>query len=861
MGKKNRVTIYTVAQEAGVSPSTVSRTVNNSGYIKIATRQKVITAMNFLGYERKHIQSEADKKHEQGRTETEVQNILFKSNSLISIQYSDKRLLTAHQHSDIELLYVLAGTVDFLLGDENFRLESDDFIVINHNELHSFKTFADTLYVSMYINYYGLCRSIDLTQLEISCNTTKNYRSEYESLQDILKKIFNCRFTSEGTGALYLESLYYQLLNLLVSRFAVEKNKYTRDSQFREKEKLNEIEQYIRTNYQEPITLNDLATALYFSPAYMSKYFKKHFNMSFSAYLCKIRLENAVENLKQTDKSITRIAMDNGFPNTSSFNKAFFADYGRTPSNFIKSQHREYSPADAKIDDSEKLFHRIQEYLDKHRWKNCNRKDVETDANLYRPYTKYWNKMINIGKSDLLFDAEMQIQLIMMKKELGFEYIRFWDLYEPATFSSHREKEIKFYFSKLDRLFDFLIENDLLPFIELGFKPEVLLKLTKEGHRFVVSKQSDMLFNTAKEYEQFIYQFARHYSDRFGMENFEKWYFEQWIDPRQINGNDFSGYFDFFEAAYRGLKRVSKDIKIGGGGISVFNSDYKSLLKAWHDRSACPDFFSIYYYPYTDVISGSVYQSPLEQAGDLRRATCLAGFKDPEIYVTEWNFTVSDRNSFNDRCFKAAFIVQTILKCINQLDIMGYWYISDLQSEYTDSELILNGGNGLISRDGLKKPAYYSFYLFNLLENYLLYNDDEAIVTTDGHNGYSIMCHNFKKLDLRYFLKTEDVHNVSKYSDFYENNEDKQFSFHIKNATKGTYIVKIHSVSEENGNIYMEWSHMGSPKQLSNSELEYLKNISVPRIQIIQCEVENNTLSINTVLTPQEVQYIHISLL
>ncbi len=123
------------------------------------------------------------------------------------------------------------------------------------------------------------------------------------------------------------------------------------------------------------------------------------------------------------------------------------------------------------------------------------------------------------------------------------------------------------------------------------------------------------------------------------------------------------------------------------------------------------------------------------------------------------------------------------------------------------------------------------------------------------------MCHNFKRLDLRYFLKSEDIHDIAKLSDYYENNEDRQFSFHLKNTAKGNYIVKTHSVSEADGNIYKEWSRMGLPRQLSNSELEYLKNISVPGIQIIQCEVENNTLSINTVLTPQEIQYIHISLL
>ena len=46
----NVVTIFDVAERAGVSYSTVSRVVNNYAYVKPATRTKVQTAMDELGY-------------------------------------------------------------------------------------------------------------------------------------------------------------------------------------------------------------------------------------------------------------------------------------------------------------------------------------------------------------------------------------------------------------------------------------------------------------------------------------------------------------------------------------------------------------------------------------------------------------------------------------------------------------------------------------------------------------------------------------------------------------------------------------------------------------------------------------------
>ena len=47
----DEITIIDVANEAGVSYSTVSRVVNNKTYVNAETRQKVLQAMTRLGYQ------------------------------------------------------------------------------------------------------------------------------------------------------------------------------------------------------------------------------------------------------------------------------------------------------------------------------------------------------------------------------------------------------------------------------------------------------------------------------------------------------------------------------------------------------------------------------------------------------------------------------------------------------------------------------------------------------------------------------------------------------------------------------------------------------------------------------------------
>ena len=47
---KKRIRIEDVAREAGVSITTVSRTLNGSGYVKESTRRKVLAALEVLDY-------------------------------------------------------------------------------------------------------------------------------------------------------------------------------------------------------------------------------------------------------------------------------------------------------------------------------------------------------------------------------------------------------------------------------------------------------------------------------------------------------------------------------------------------------------------------------------------------------------------------------------------------------------------------------------------------------------------------------------------------------------------------------------------------------------------------------------------
>lgn len=96
---------------------------------------------------------------------------------------------------------------------------------------------------------------------------------------------------------------------------------------------------YIKTHFQESIQLTDVADAVYLSPTYFSKLFRKYTEKTFSEYLTQFRVERAREYLKNPRYSIEQVAQMCGYHDPKYFAKVFKAETGMTPNEW---RHFEY---------------------------------------------------------------------------------------------------------------------------------------------------------------------------------------------------------------------------------------------------------------------------------------------------------------------------------------------------------------------------------------------------------------------------------------------------------------------------------------------------------------------------------------
>jgi len=92
---------------------------------------------------------------------------------------------------------------------------------------------------------------------------------------------------------------------------------------------------YINDNYMNEITLEDLAKSLSVSEAHLSRLFVKNMGKSFSKYLMLVRVNKAIEYLRNTDMKIYEIAEKVGYSYAESLTRAFRDITGQSPSKFI----------------------------------------------------------------------------------------------------------------------------------------------------------------------------------------------------------------------------------------------------------------------------------------------------------------------------------------------------------------------------------------------------------------------------------------------------------------------------------------------------------------------------------------------
>lgn len=260
-----------------------------------------------------------------------------------------------HSHDFIEIAYIISGSGRHIIGNNEYIVKRGDVSVINCGEAHAF--FADEdnseeflVYDLMFTPDFvdsTLLGGDDFSHLADSFlfySVFTEGMPEKERLnlvQDcaielggVFESIYH-EFSAGRSGFVNLIRIYIAeiIIKLFRKLESSEQNRLTSE----QRKVVSQAVDYIRDNYSIRLSTEDIASKMFFNRNYLSKLFKAQTGLSVREFIKKIRLEQAIKLLRETDLTISQISQECGFSDIKNFYNAFESYAGCTPKNYRNS--------------------------------------------------------------------------------------------------------------------------------------------------------------------------------------------------------------------------------------------------------------------------------------------------------------------------------------------------------------------------------------------------------------------------------------------------------------------------------------------------------------------------------------------
>lgn len=249
-----------------------------------------------------------------------------------------------HWHDEVELIVVIEGQMKLICELEKIVLCQGQGIFINSGRLHSCINYDDIdctiksfVFHSKFI--YGDLSSVlfenyfhkFLSETSVANHILSSEMCELvlHAYDVFLKKQFGFEFYVR-------EKLAQVLLNVIKN---TNNDTQTDYKTLKQLNRCKMMMSFIHQNYQNEITLLQIANSAEIKENEALRCFKNTFQISPIKYLKKYRLEKSAFLLKTTTEPVISIGLACGFSEMSYFSKSFKEDYGMTPTEYRKLKY------------------------------------------------------------------------------------------------------------------------------------------------------------------------------------------------------------------------------------------------------------------------------------------------------------------------------------------------------------------------------------------------------------------------------------------------------------------------------------------------------------------------------------------
>lgn len=262
---------------------------------------------------------------------------------MIHKEVRSKSMTSAHYHPYYELFYVTRGNCRMFVGHSLFTVTPGEMVILPPSTLH--RTQYDERDPVERTTVSFTPRFIDGTESTVGDDIMEESlpmgKMEFEGeSRRRIEEILNRLLIEDKSSDRFSEAAKKALLAELFVALARNAGKRAeREEPMDETEaNIQEAAKYIFEHYSEDITLGQASSIARMSETYFSRKFKEVTGFGFKEYTTNIRMQHAVEMLKNGDLSVTKIAISCGFPDANYFGDTFKKRTGMSPREFRKKE-------------------------------------------------------------------------------------------------------------------------------------------------------------------------------------------------------------------------------------------------------------------------------------------------------------------------------------------------------------------------------------------------------------------------------------------------------------------------------------------------------------------------------------------
>ena len=258
-----------------------------------------------------------------------------------------------HWHEELQYTLLTSGSMTMQVNGEEYPMVRGEALFINRNCVHVSRNMSDdSCYVSVafparvlgfftgsrmemeYVLPYVNDMAVPAVPITHKERWMREILCRLWDLIDLFRH-------PEKPFREYRISLGINTIWMIMIENCLHSAKPSEAKQVQQIERVKKMIAFVSANYRDKITVADLADAAGISEAECNRCFRKITGSSPKQYLQDFRLIRAMELLKNTGDSVTQVAMETGFTDSSYFVKCFRKRNGVTPKEYQSAGKQE----------------------------------------------------------------------------------------------------------------------------------------------------------------------------------------------------------------------------------------------------------------------------------------------------------------------------------------------------------------------------------------------------------------------------------------------------------------------------------------------------------------------------------------